>query len=234
MTMPVSLEESLKRIIKRRIRETPEYQKHAAEGSLGKITRGDLEDFQLFQLRKMLHYVFDKSPFYRELFIKRGIEPGEIQSLADLAKLPLTEPEELAEKPFRFLCVPIGKVARVITFTSSGTTGPQKRVFFTQKDLEIMTTLNPVEKLKNYRSNSEKNFLEIFPENGKVDVVKIFFDKNFLYDSIFFIKGKDTIMSTFYRYDDNMFPIEITTFDRLKMVVENIKNYRIKSIDFFE
>jgi len=139
MTMPVSLEESLKRIIKRRIRETPEYQKHAAEGSLGKITRGDLEDFQLFQLRKMLHYVFDKSPFYRELFIKRGIEPGEIQSLADLAKLPLTEPEELAEKPFRFLCVPIGKVARVITFTSSGTTGPQKRVFFTQKDLEIMT-----------------------------------------------------------------------------------------------
>uniref|UniRef100_A0A7C3J5X7 Outer membrane lipoprotein carrier protein LolA n=1 Tax=candidate division WOR-3 bacterium TaxID=2052148 RepID=A0A7C3J5X7_UNCW3 len=102
------------------------------------------------------------------------------------------------------------------------------------KDLEIMTTLNPVEKLKNYRSNSEKNFLEIFPENGKVDVVKIFFDKNFLYDSIFFIKGKDTIMSTFYRYDDNMFPIEITTFDRLKMVVENIKNYRIKSIDFFE
>ncbi|KUK50831.1 MAG: hypothetical protein XD76_0874 [candidate division TA06 bacterium 32_111] len=102
------------------------------------------------------------------------------------------------------------------------------------KDLEITTTLNPIEKLKNCKNNSGKDFLEFFPENGKVDIVKIFFDKNFLYDSIFFIKGKDTIMSTFYRYDDRMFPIEIKTFDRLKMVVENIKNYRIKNVDFYE
>ena len=139
MTRRISLEESLNKIIKQRIRETPEYRKHTAKESLEKITRSDFEDFQLFQLRNILHYVHDKSPFYRELLIKKGIEPGEIQSLADLAKLPLTEPRELAEKPFRFLCVPIGEVTRVITFTSSGTTGPQKRIFFNEKDVEVMT-----------------------------------------------------------------------------------------------
>ena len=139
MAERISLQESLSKILKQRIRETPEYRKHIAKKSLEKITRSELEDFQLFQLRNTLQYVYNKSLFYKELFSKRGIEPGEIQSLADLAKLPLTEPKELAETPFRFLCVPLGEVTRVITFTSSGTTGPQKRISFSEKDVEVMT-----------------------------------------------------------------------------------------------
>lgn len=139
MAERISLQKSLSKILKQRIRETPEYQKHIAKKSLEKITRGDLEDFQLFQLRNTLHYVYDKSLFYRELFSKKGIEPGEVQSLADLAKLPLTEPQELAKTPLRFLCVPLGEVTRVITFISSGTTGPQKRISFIEKDVEVMT-----------------------------------------------------------------------------------------------
>jgi phenylacetate-CoA ligase len=139
MAERISLQKSLSKILKQRISETPEYRKHVAKKSLEKITRSDLEDFQLFQLRNTLHYVYNKSLFYRELFSKKGIEPGEVQSLADLAKLPLTEPKELAETPLRFLCVPLGDVTRVITFTSSGTTGPQKRISFNEKDVEIMT-----------------------------------------------------------------------------------------------
>jgi phenylacetate-CoA ligase len=139
MAERISLQESLSKILKQKIRETPEYRKHIAKKSLGKITRGGLENFQLFQLRNILRYVYDKSLFYRELFSKSGIEPGKVQSLADLAKLSLTEPEELAENPLRFVCVPLGDVTRVITFTSSGTTGPQKRIFFSEKDIEGMT-----------------------------------------------------------------------------------------------
>jgi phenylacetate-coenzyme A ligase PaaK-like adenylate-forming protein len=139
MAERISLQESLNKILKQRIRETPEYRKHIAKEGLEKMTRNDFEDFQFFQLQNTLHYVYDKSLFYRELFSKKGIEPGEVQYLADLAKLPLTEPKELAEKPLRFLCVPLGEVTRVITFTSSGTTGPQKRIFFSEKDVEIMT-----------------------------------------------------------------------------------------------
>jgi phenylacetate-CoA ligase len=139
MAERISLQESLSKILKQKISETPEYRKHIAKKSLGKITRGGLENFQLFQLRNILRYVYDKSLFYRELFSKSGIEPGEVQSLVDLAKLPLTEPKELAETPLKFLCVPLGEVTRVITFTSSGTTGPQKRISFSEKDIEVMT-----------------------------------------------------------------------------------------------
>jgi phenylacetate-coenzyme A ligase PaaK-like adenylate-forming protein len=139
MAERISLQKSLSKILKQRINETPEYRKHIAKKSLDKITRSNLEDFQLFQLQNTLHYVYDKSLFYRELFSKKEMEPGEVQSLADLDKLPLTEPQELAETPLRFLCVPLGEVSRVITFTSSGTTGPQKRISFNEKDIEVMT-----------------------------------------------------------------------------------------------
>jgi phenylacetate-CoA ligase len=139
MAERISLQESLNKILKQRIKETPEYRKHIAKESPEKITRSDFEDFQLFQLQNTLHYVYNKSSFYRELFSTKGIKPGEVRSLADLARLPLTAPEELAEKPLGFLCVPLGEVTRVITFTSSGTTGPQKRIFFSEKDIEIMT-----------------------------------------------------------------------------------------------
>lgn len=101
------------------------------------------------------------------------------------------------------------------------------------KDLEIMTTLNPLSKLKNTDYILKENCLEFFLKNGKVDSIKIFFNKNFLYDSIIFIKGKNVIMSTYYKYDEKFFPVEITTFDRLKEIVEDIKNYRVKTIDFF-
>jgi phenylacetate-coenzyme A ligase PaaK-like adenylate-forming protein len=135
----ISLQKSLSGILKQRIGETPEYRKNIGKKNLENVTRSDLENFQLFQLRNTLRYVCAKSLFYRELFSKKGIEPGEIQSLTDLVKLPFTEPEELAEAPLKFLCVPLGEVTRVITFTSSGTTGPQKRISFSEKDIEVMT-----------------------------------------------------------------------------------------------
>ena len=135
----ISLEESLHKIINKRISETPEYRKYIGRESLEKITTSELENFQLFRLRKILHYVYEKSPFYRGLFHKHGIQPDEINSLADLGKLPLTEPGDLAAKPLRFLCIPPGEITRTITFTTSSTTGPQKSIFFSEKDIEVMT-----------------------------------------------------------------------------------------------
>jgi len=73
MAERISLEESLNKIVKRRMREAPEYRKYSGKESLEKITRSDLEDFQLFQLQNTLHYVYEKSLFYRELCsAKRG------------------------------------------------------------------------------------------------------------------------------------------------------------------
>ncbi len=53
-----------------------------------------------------------------------------------LDSLPFSWPSEIAADPLAFLCIPQGQVARATTVCTSGTTGPKKRIFFSQADLE--------------------------------------------------------------------------------------------------
>lgn len=103
---------------------------------IGKVSRNDLEDFQLYRLQRALDYVYEKSSFYRHLFDERKIKPKDVQSLDDLAHIPFTEPTNLAAEPYKLLCVSLGEVKRVFTLSTAGTTGPPKKVFFTQNELE--------------------------------------------------------------------------------------------------
>jgi phenylacetate-CoA ligase len=137
---PIFLEHWLHEKITHRVREDSDYRQFIGKGSLDQeLTRSDVEDYQLYKLRKILSYAYEKSDFYKKRFKTHGIKPDEIQTLADLAKIPFTEPSDIAEHANRFLCVSHGDITRVTTFTTSGTTGPQKRVFCTEKDLDRMT-----------------------------------------------------------------------------------------------
>jgi len=114
---------------------------HDFRASLGgkipeRLTREDVERYHLFKLRRLLAYVHENSSFYRDLFEKHHIRPSDIVSLADLAKIPFTDQADLVRNPNRFLCGSHGDIARVTTFTTSGTTGPEKRVYCTDGDIE--------------------------------------------------------------------------------------------------
>lgn len=135
---PIFLEEWIRHRIKRKVEEDREYRRFVGKECLKAVTRQDLEDFQLFKLQKTLSYVTEKSPFYKDMFAKNGIKPDQFNSLDDLNKIPFTYPEDLSRQPFRLQCVPMGKVARVFTFNTSGTTGIEKRVFFTERDLDYV------------------------------------------------------------------------------------------------
>jgi phenylacetate-CoA ligase len=100
------------------------------------VTRNEIERYQSFQLQQTLHYVYRKSSFYRECFQKAGIHPNDISDLKELSKLPFTESRQIAEEPYRFLCLSRAAIARATTFTTSGTTGPEKKIFWTQGDLQ--------------------------------------------------------------------------------------------------
>jgi phenylacetate-CoA ligase len=100
------------------------------------VSRKEIEAYQLSRLRQTLRYAYANSSFYRELFDKAGAVQAEINGLGDLTRLPFTEPRHLAETPYRFLCVSQAEVARPCSFVTSGTTGPQKRVFWSRSDLE--------------------------------------------------------------------------------------------------
>jgi phenylacetate-CoA ligase len=105
-------------------------------GTFTGLSRSDVEKYQLFNLQRTVHYAAENSSYYREQFEKFGIKPEDIRELNDLKMLPFTEPHQLAEAPYRFLCLSRAQIARIYTFITSGTTGPQKKIFWTFGDLE--------------------------------------------------------------------------------------------------
>ena len=52
------------------------------------MSRKELEELQLERLKSQVARVYEKVPFYQQAFMKRGITPSDIRSLADLARLP--------------------------------------------------------------------------------------------------------------------------------------------------
>ncbi|MFC1907084.1 DVU_1553 family AMP-dependent CoA ligase [Chloroflexota bacterium] len=135
----IFLEQWVHNIIRQKVKEDPEFRQFAGKESIDTVTRDDIDRYHLFKLRKMLSYVFEKSSFYRKMSEESGLTAEDIRSLDDLARIPFTSPEDIAQHPYHFACVPLGDITRITTFTSSGTTGPQKRIFFTERDLETMT-----------------------------------------------------------------------------------------------
>ena len=91
------------------------------------LTRENLEQLQLCRLNEILKRLKDRGGFYKDY-------PEKLDSLADLQKLPFTRAEDLSAYPGKFLLTSQSEVSRVISGATSGTTGPAKRVFYTETD----------------------------------------------------------------------------------------------------
>lgn len=91
--------------------------------------------YQLNQLQKTIHWLTDKSIFYRQRLARWRDKP--LRSLDDISQLPLTTPKDIQENPEHFLCVSPKDIARVVTMESSGTTGKKKRLYFTAGDQQL-------------------------------------------------------------------------------------------------
>ena len=89
-------------------------------------------------LVKLVKYVYNRSPFYKERFDEAGIKPEDIQSVEDVGKLPFTKKQDLRDTyPTGMFCV---KNTDVVRFhASSGTTGKPTVVGYTQTDLDTWT-----------------------------------------------------------------------------------------------
>jgi phenylacetate-CoA ligase len=133
------LENWVHSIIRHTLKKDAGFRSYAKIDSLGRIARSDVEIYQAFKLRKTLQYAYEKSSFYREWFDASGLRPEDICSPEDLSRLSFTEPRQLAEAPYRLLCVSQADIARPYNFVTSGTTGPRKRVFWSRADLERIT-----------------------------------------------------------------------------------------------
>jgi len=105
-------------------------------------TKGIIHQIQQFKLRRTVNCVYEKSEFYRRVFKEKGLKPNDIKSVSDITKIPFTTPIDIQRNPNAFLAVPKNKIVRI--FTSAGSTGSPKKIFYTKKDMDHMVELSSI------------------------------------------------------------------------------------------
>jgi phenylacetate-CoA ligase len=104
------------------------------------MPREALEAIQLRRLQTTVTRVYSTVPFYRNRFDEMGLKPQDVNSLADIHKLPFTYKNDLRDNyPFGMFTVPMDSVVRI--HASSGTTGQPTVVGYTARDIQTWSEL---------------------------------------------------------------------------------------------
>lgn len=100
------------------------------------MSRKDLLELQDERLKALVKRVYERVPFYTDLFDKSGIKPDSFGGLKDLDKLPFTRKYNLRDEyPFGLFATPLKDVVRI--HASSGTTGKPTTVGYTRNDVAM-------------------------------------------------------------------------------------------------
>ena len=109
------------------------------EKEIETLDRTGLEALQLKRLKTTLNWTAN-SPYYGRAFRELGIDPGGVETLADVKKLPMTTKDDLRDQwPYGFLAVSRDELVRM--HSSSGTTGRATVVFHTANDIGQWTDI---------------------------------------------------------------------------------------------
>jgi len=92
------------------------------------LPREKIRDLQVNKFRRIMQWGYDNSKFHRKLYKDAGMEPGDIKTMEDIARVPKVEKGMMREiqrkDPFPYgdmLCVPLENVSEFRQ--TSGTTG---------------------------------------------------------------------------------------------------------------
>lgn len=98
--------------------------------------RHEMNSLQSFRLCQTVRRVYENVAPYKQKMDEAGIKPEDIKSIKDLSKLPFTMKQDLRDNyPYGMFAVPTSEVVRI--HASSGTTGKQTVVGYTEKDIDI-------------------------------------------------------------------------------------------------
>ena len=100
------------------------------------MNREDMNNLQSARLRKVVDRVYHNVEPYRKKMQEAGLEPGDINGIEDLHKLPFTTKDDLRDNyPFGLFAAPQSDIVRI--HASSGTTGKATVVGYTRKDIDV-------------------------------------------------------------------------------------------------
>ena len=100
------------------------------------MPRKELEALQSERLVKQVKRMYENVELFRKRMDEIGLKPEDIRGIEDLHKLPFSYKQDLRDYyPYGLFAVPMKDIRRV--HASSGTTGKQIVVGYTDKDLEM-------------------------------------------------------------------------------------------------
>lgn len=94
----------------------------------------NIASFENQQLKELLAYLKEKSPFYQRIFIENNIDINSIKTVKDLHHIPITYKEDLQKYNADFLCVSPNKIIDYVT--TSGTLSEPVTFALSENDLE--------------------------------------------------------------------------------------------------
>lgn len=98
-----------------------------------KLSREELEKYQLNALNNLIKYVKENSFFYREIYK----DLDKINSLEEIYKIPIISKEDIIKNGNKMVCVNQREISRITSLDTSGTTGKYKRIYFTEEDQNL-------------------------------------------------------------------------------------------------
>ena len=100
------------------------------------MSRDELTKLQSERLVWQVKRMYENVALFKERMDKAGIKPEDVKGVEDLHRLPFSYKQDLRDYyPYGLFAVPLKKIKRV--HASSGTTGKQIVVGYTQKDLDM-------------------------------------------------------------------------------------------------
>ena len=103
------------------------------------MERSELEKLQSERLVWQVKRMYERVDLFRQRMDEKGLKPEDIHGIEDLHKLPFSYKQDLRDwYPYGLFAVPMNEIVRV--HASSGTTGKQIVVGYTEKDLDSWAT----------------------------------------------------------------------------------------------
>jgi phenylacetate-CoA ligase len=88
-----------------------------------RLKRPRLEAWQTERLRALVAHAYQNVPYYRRLFDSAGLRPRHIQTLRDLASIPITTRTDLQSAPAEEVIARGYRLERLVVHRTSGSTG---------------------------------------------------------------------------------------------------------------
>ena len=99
-------------------------------------SREQIKAWQDARLVEQVNHVWNNVPYYRKKMEEKGVTPADIQSTADLHKLPFLTKSDLRDAyPYGLMGAPLKDCVRIQS--TSGTTGKRVVAFYTQADIDL-------------------------------------------------------------------------------------------------